>query len=131
MKIRYKKKQLRITLIFGILWFIFGIVQIFLLSSDKGNWINYLWLVLSLAYFGTYAYQHFNQYLTLENGFIKKSSPFAEKINLTEIRQIKHFAGDYILKTDKSQLNINIALIEPASLSELKMELEKLKVEWV
>ncbi|OBX25998.1 hypothetical protein LX77_00315 [Gelidibacter algens] len=131
MKIRYQKKQLRITLIFGTLWFIFGIIQIFLLSSDEGDWINYLWMVLSLAYFGMYAYQHYNQYLTLENGFIKKGSPFAKKINLTEIRQIKHFAGDYILKTDNSQLEINIALIDPASLSELNMELKKLDVEWV
>lgn len=131
MKIRYKKKKIRITLMFGIVWFIFAIIQIFLLSSEDGNWINYLWLVLSLSYFGAYAYQHFNHYATLENGFIKKSIPFAEKIKLTDIKQIKHFAGDYILKTDNRQLHINIALIDPTSLSQLKMALKKLNVEWV
>lgn len=131
MKIRYKKQKLRISLIFGIVWLFFGGIQIFLLSSDDSNWVNYLWLVLALLHFGNYAYQYFNQYGIAENGFIKRSIPFAEKIKLTEIRQIKHFAGDYILKTDNTQLHINIALIDPALLSQLKMTLEKLNVQWV
>ena len=53
-----------------------------------------------------------------------------KKLNLTEIKRIKKFAGDYILKTDKSELTINTQIIDPNSLAELNAELEKLNVEW-
>jgi hypothetical protein len=46
-------------------------------------------------------YQRQNKYLTIENGFIKENSPFGKKINLTDIKQIKKFAGDYIIKNRK------------------------------
>jgi hypothetical protein len=45
-------------------------------------------------------YQRQNKYLTIENGF-KENSPFGKKINLTDIKQIKKFAGDYIIKKQK------------------------------
>lgn len=51
-----------------------------------------------------YFYEYFNPYLTIENGIIKTNNPFGKKMNLTEIKRIKKFAGDYILKTDKAEL---------------------------
>ena len=77
-----------------------------------------------------YFYEYFNQYLTIENGIVKTNSPFGKKMNLTEIKRIKKFAGDYILKTDKAELTINTQIIDPNSLAELNTELEKLNVEW-
>ena len=68
--------------------------------------------------------------MTIENGIINVNGPFGKKINLTEIKRIKKFAGDYILKTDKNELTINTQIIEPKSLTELNAELEKLNVEW-
>jgi hypothetical protein len=49
---------------------------------------------------------------------------------MTEIKRIKKFAGDYILKADKKELTINTQIIDPKSLVELNIELEKLNVEW-
>ncbi|WP_438966456.1 hypothetical protein [Flavobacterium sp.] len=86
MKIPYKKKQLNINLILGIVWLI--------------------------------------------NGIIKENYPFGKKINLDEIKLIKHFAGDIILKTEKTELTINTLLIDEKSIPELKTELKKLNVEW-
>lgn len=54
---------------------------------------------------------------------------FGKKLNLTEIKRIKKFPRDYILKTDKKELTINTQIIEPDSLAELNTELEKLHVE--
>ncbi len=51
-------------------------------------------------------------------------------MNLTEIKQIKKFAGFYILKTDRKEFKINTQIIDPDSLAELNAELEKLNVEW-
>ena len=129
MKIRYKKRRLRISLIFGLLWLIFAIVLLFILDENK-SWIKYGWLGISLMYFIKYLYEYFNQYLTIENGIIKINSPFRKKINLSEIKQIKKIGGDYILKTEKEELTINTQIIDPNSLAVLNAELEKLNAEW-
>jgi hypothetical protein len=81
-------------------------------------------------YLGLYFYQRNYKYLTIENGIINLNGPFGKKINLTEIKRIKKFAGDYIIKTDKKELTINTQIIDPSSLAKLNAELEKLNVEW-
>jgi len=70
------------------------------------------------------------KYLTIENGIINVNGPFGKKLILTEIKRIKKFAGDYILKTDEKELTINTQIIDPNSLAELNAELKKLNVEW-
>ena len=130
MKIRYKKRKLRINLIFGLFWLIFAIIQLFILDYESKSWIKYGWLGISSMYIIMYFYEYFNQYLTIENGIIKMNSPFGKKMNLTEIKRIKKFAGDYNLKTDKAELTINTQIIDPNSLAKLNTELEKLNVEW-
>lgn len=51
-------------------------------------------------------------------------------MNLDEIKRIRHFAGEYILKSELQRMKINIDLIDEKSLSDLKTELKKLNVEW-
>ena len=71
-----------------------------------------------------------NQYLTIENGIIRKNGlyGFRKKINLNEINWIKKFAGDYTLKTETKELKINTELIEEKSLAELNSVLGKLNL---
>ena len=61
-------------------------------------------------------------------GIIRVNALFGKKINLAEIKVIKKFAGDYILKTEKTDLIINTQIIDPNSLAELKTELDKLNI---
>ena len=68
--------------------------------------------------------------ISIKDGIIKVSSPFGKSINLNEVKRIRKFAGDYILKTDKRELTINTQLIDPISLEDLNAELKKLNVEW-
>ena len=128
MKIRYKKKQLKISLVLGIVWLIFGILYLFV--KDFSHWMDYGYLIISILYLSQYFYNYKYQYLTIENGVIYKSFFLSKKINLTEIKKIKKFAGDYIIKTDKTELTINTQIIDPNSLAELNAKLEKLNVEW-
>ena len=128
MKIRYKKKQVKLNLIMGIFWLIYGIVLV--VFNEDMNWVDYVWFVFSGIYLIIYFYQKKEKYLTLENGFIKQNWPFGKKMNLNEIKRIRHFAGDYILKSDNKELTINIQLIDEESLLELKTELKKLNAEW-
>jgi len=129
MRIDYKKKYMNINLIFGLIWLVWFFIGI--LIKDELNWIDYGWIIISAMYLIGYFYQRQNKYLTIENGILKINSLFGKEINLTEIKQIKKFAGDYILKTDKKELTINTQIIDPKSLTELNAELEKLNVEWI
>ena len=111
MKIQYKKRQLNFNLIFGIIWLTYFFVK--LIFDEELHWIDYGWTLISLTYFGTYFYQ--KKYVSIENGILTVNGPFEKKLNLTEIKRIKKFAGDYIIKTDKKELTINTQIIEPNS----------------
>ena len=128
MKIAFKQRHLNASLIFGLIWSVWFFVGVF--GKEEPNWTDYGWIFISLMYLGIYFYQKNYKYLTIENGIINVNGPFGKKLNLTEIKRIKKFAGDYILKTDKSELTINTQIIDPKSLTELNTELEKLNVEW-
>ena len=128
MRIRYKKKQVNLNLFLGIVWLANAIVQT--VVNEKLSWFDYIWYLLSGFYLITYFYQKKEKYLTIENGIIKQNWPFGKKLNLIEIKRIRHFAGEYILKTELNEMKINIGLIDEESLSDLKSELKKLNIEW-
>jgi hypothetical protein len=128
MEIKYRKKHLNVNLILGLVWLIWFFVGVF--RKEEPNWTDYGWIVISLMYLGTHFYQKNYKYLTIENGIINVNGLFGKKLVLTEIKRIKKFAGDYILKADEKELTINTQIIDPNSLAELNAELEKLNVEW-
>ena len=125
MKIRYKKKRLNYYLIFGILWLILGTASV---TFESGTIFNYGYLLMGFLYLGTYFFENNKQYLTIENGVISKNQLIPKKINLDEIKQIKKFAGDYILKGNSTELRINTELIDQKSLLELNTFLEGLNL---
>jgi hypothetical protein len=127
MKIRYKQKRLKYNLIFGSIWLIFALFSLFIIDSNK--WMDLGYLLFAALHLGLYFYEFINQYITIENGMIRKNSLFSKKIKITDIIRIKKFAGDYILKTENTELNITIDFIEEKSLEELNSILRKLNLE--
>jgi hypothetical protein len=91
-----------------------------------GIWIG--WGLIAGLFIGTYFFERKNQYLTLENGFIRKNTPFCKSLNLAEVRRIKKFAGDYILITESEKLTINTLLIDPTSLELLDKALSAVEL---
>jgi hypothetical protein len=126
MKIRFTKKRLKHYLIFGILWLVLGTTAVIFNSE---NVFNYGYLIIGILYFGTYLFENNKQYLTIDNGIISKNHLIPKKVNLNDIKQIKKFAGDYILKTDSTELRINTELIDKKSLAELNTVLENLNLD--
>jgi hypothetical protein len=100
-----------------------------LLFNDFGQWNAYLLLGISVMYIIMYSINYFNQYLTIDNDIIKENHPFGKKIKLTELKNIKKFAGDYILKTEKTKLTINTQIIDEKSLEELNLILDRQNLE--
>lgn len=128
MKIRFKKKRLRVNLILGIVWIGLGTLSIVI--DDEIRWTDYGYLVIGMLYIGHYLYDLTNQYLTIENGTIRKNGLYGlgKKLNLDEINWIKKFGEDYTLKTKKKDLKINTELIDKDSLNELNKILAGLKL---
>ena len=126
MKIKYKKKRIYINLAFGIFWILLGVINF--IEGDTRRWTDYGYLLAGILYLGQYLWNITNQYLTVENGIIKKNSIFGKKINLNDITWIKKFAGDYTLKTENQELKINTELIAEKSLAELEKILGKLNL---
>ncbi len=129
MTIPYKKKRLTVNLILGLIWMIYAVILTQI--NENFSWIDYGWFIMAIAYFILYFYQKREKYFTIENGIIKQNWPFGKKLNLSEIKYIRYFAGDIILKTDESDLSINGDLIDEKTYDGLKEELKKLKAEWI
>jgi len=127
MKILYNKKRHKYELFQGIFWILLFVLGI--LFSDRKNVFFYLYLIMGLIHI--YLHLKVKHYLSIENNIIKQNYIFGKKINLSEIKSIKHFAGEYILRTDKRKMRIDIGSIEKSSLAELIDELKKLDVQWI
>ena len=127
MKILYNKKRRKYELFQGIFWILIFILGV--LFSYKKNVFFYLYLIMGLIHI--YLHLKVKYYLSIENNIIKQNYIFGKKINLSEIKSIKHFAGEYILRTDKRKMRIDIGSIEKSSLAELRDELKKLDVQWI
>lgn len=124
MKIEFKKKHLNISLTFGVIWLVFSLFVI--LIKEKAHWFDYGYLIIAVSYLALYFHQKQNKYISINDEVIKVNGLFGKKINTKDVKQMKRFAGDIILKTDKTELTINTQVIDPDSLNKLEVELEKL-----
>lgn len=127
MKILYSKKRRKYDLFYSIFCLLIGILSLFLSNLNH----NFFYLYMPLGLISLYRYIKVKYYLTLENNEIKQNYIFGKKMKLSEIKSIKHFAGEYILRTDTKKMKIDISSIEKSSLVDLKGELTKLNAQWV
>ena len=131
MIIRFTRKRTMSFLILGLLWLAIGMGSFLAYHFEEVEQDSPVFFVV-LAFLNTLFYltQYFNQYLTLKNNFIIQNFPFGKKINLSEIKEIKRFAGDYQLKKDQTTLTINTTIIAKDSLKKLTVALEELNLVW-
>ena len=126
MKIRYKKSRNTFYLLMIVFW-----IALIIYSSmfgEFGKWTDYLVIAVGVMYVSFYSYNYLHQYLTLEKDSIKLNFIFSRKIFLSDIKEFKKFAGEYILRTDSDELRINTSLIDETSLKELNKVLTSLKL---
>lgn len=128
MKILYSKKKRKYHFFYALFWLLLGVTGLFF-SERKLSLIYLLHILLSISYF--YMYLKGTYYLILEKGVLKQNYIFGKKIELSDIKSIKHFAGEYILRTEKIKMTITIDVIDKSSLLDLTTELKKLDVKWI
>ena len=118
--------HLRWRFLFGLFWLILGIISI---TNNSENYFNYGYLMASLLYFEIYFFKSKYQYITIIDRTLILNNFFSQKISFIDLNQIKKRGKSYILKSEKSELHINIALIDKNSLKDLKVILKSLKNE--
>jgi|TARA_B110000090_G_C13153511_1_gene358668 hypothetical protein len=123
MKINFTKKQLHLNLIYAFLFLITGMPFLF---RAPDTWMLVVALLLPISFVLKYVYQKKYQYVTIENGSIRKNNLFKKEVQLSAIKTIEKYAGSYILRTNTQKLRIDTTMIAPNSLLELNAELEKL-----
>ena len=127
MKILYSKKRRKYDLFYTIFCLLIGILSLFFSETNH----KFLYLYMPLGLISLYRYIKVKYYLIIEKDVLKQNYIFGKKIDLSEIKSIKHFDGEYILRTDTGKMKIDTGSIEKSSLAELKDELKKLDVQWI
>ena len=127
MKILYSRKKRKYDLFYIIFCLLIGILSLFFSETNH----KFLYLYMPLGLISLYRYIKVKYYLIIEKDVLKQNYIFSKKMELSEIKSIKHFAGEYILRTDKRKMRIDIGSIEKSSLAELRDELKKLDVQWI
>ena len=84
------------------------------------RWNHYLSIVIGLLYLVMFTYEYFNKYFEINNGKIKLFSIPAEEILVSEIYDVKYYAGDYIFKTADKTIKIVKSQINKKQLSEFE-----------
>jgi hypothetical protein len=127
MKILYSKKRRKYDLFYTIFCLLIGMLSLFF--SETNHMFIYLYMPLGLI--SLYRYIKVKYYLIVEKGVLKQNYIFGKKMDLSEIKSIKHFAGEYILRSETRKMIINLSWVDQNSHSELKGELTKLDAQWV
>jgi len=107
-KLRYNIKNQRYYIIVGGLFILLAGIE--LIASNE---IRYFNITLALLYIAPYFYHKKVPFLTIQKGVLKQNWWFGKSIDSKDINEIKYFAGEYIIRSQKKELRIDTHIIDP------------------
>jgi hypothetical protein len=107
-KLRYNIKNQRYFIIVGGLFILLAGIE--LIASNE---IRYFNITLALLYIAPYFYHKKVPFLTIQKGVLKQNWWFGKSIDSKDINEIKYFAGEYIIRSQKKELRIDTHIIDP------------------
>ena len=107
-KFRYNIKNQRYYIIAGGLFILLAGIE--LIASNE---IRYFNITLALLYIAPYFYHKKVPFLTIQKGVFKQNWWFGKSIDSKDINEIKYFAGEYIIRSQKKELLIDTHIIDP------------------
>jgi hypothetical protein len=107
-KLRYNIKNQRYYIILGGLFILLAGIE--LIASNE---IRYFNITLALLYIAPYFYHKKVPFLTIQKGVFKQNWWFGKSIDSKDINEIKYFAGEYIIRSQKKELRIDTHIIDP------------------
>jgi hypothetical protein len=105
----------------AVIWFIVAFLSFW--GGKEYSWITSGFSGMAIFYLIQYIYGLKYRYLTFSNEELSENFVFGKKIKWSEVEEVKKFAGDYILRTSKSELVINTQIIDEGDLKLLEKEL--------
>ncbi|MDC1495795.1 hypothetical protein N8136_00980 [Flavobacteriaceae bacterium] len=105
---RYNIKNQRYYIIAGGLFILLAGIE--LIASNE---IRYFNITLALLYIAPYFYHKKVPFFTIQKGVIKQNWWFGKSIDSKDINEIKYFAGEYIIRSQKKELRIDTHIIDP------------------
>ena len=121
LKVNYNKKQVRASLIFGLVWLLLGIAG--LLFSHQ-NYFMTGYSVLGILYFGNYIYLSRTPYVIITKRMIKVNGFPPKQVLQKDITSVKYFAGDFTIKSASKKLVIDTNYVDKEGLLLLKDTLD-------
>ena len=123
MKINFTKKHLNLHLVYTVI----GSLSVLpVLFTNADTWMLVVAILTPICGVLGSIFQKKYQYITIENGSIRKNHLFRKEVQLSAIKTIEKYAESYILKTDTQKLRIDTSIIAADSLITLNAALEKL-----
>jgi len=107
-KLRYNIKNQRYFIIASGLFILLAGIE--LIASNE---IRYFNITLALLYIAPYFYHKKVPFLTIQKGVFKQNWWFGKSIDSKDINEIKYFAGEYIIRSQKKELRIDTHIIDP------------------
>jgi len=107
-KLRYNIKNQCYFIIAGGLFILLAGIE--LIASNE---IRYFNITLALLYIAPYFYHKKVPFLTIQKGVLKQNWWFGKSIDSKDINEIKYFAGEYIIRSQKKELRIDTHIIDP------------------
>jgi hypothetical protein len=107
-KLRYNIKNQRYYIIVGGLFILLAGIE--LIASNE---IRYFNITIALLYIAPYFYHKKVPFLTIQKGVFKQNWWFGKSIDSKDINEIKYFAGEYIIRSQKKELRIDTHIIDP------------------
>ena len=104
----YNIKNQRYSIIAGGLFILLAGIE--LIASNE---IRYFNITLALLYIAPYFYHKKVPFLTIQKGVLKQNWWFGKSIDSKDINEIKYFAGEYIIRSQKKELRIDTHIIDP------------------
>ena len=124
----YKKKQNRKNLFIGMLWLVFAFLGFIFQENYSLRWFDYGWMALAVLHFALYFFEHKMAYVTITDSAITRYSPFAKRLAIGDIVDIKKQPTNYIIKSKTKELTINPEYINDKDLVKLNLFLDGMRL---
>ena len=119
------KKHQYISFLLGIFWLIIAWMDYE--AKDKIDWSFYGKIIIGVLYILITIYEYYYKYIEISNDLIYRNSIPKLEIVVSDLIEVKYFAGDYIFKSKNKRIEIVKKQINTNKLKEFEKKFNVLK----
>lgn len=125
MKFSFSNRQLIVNLVMGIVWIGLGIRAIF--TSETLGFRPFVFIGVGILFLIYFFYQYTKKYFEVTDEWIKVSSPFDKKINVSDLTKIHFNSGIYVFVSERKRFKIMQPKIKRTQIADFNEWFDKVK----